>query len=425
MNLNTSIDKQNWIFSKKQDLIWLIFSSLGGFLIIAIYYSMIKIYHIDKNYTVFILYLLWALLFDGTHAFATYSRTYFDKDFYKQNKAFLLRSFLVFIIGPIFISIYYFFNKDNFNKTSILFILFNRLAICYAYYHLIKQHWGFILIYRKKKNESDPITRKLDGYLLALGTIFPFLHGQIENIEPLHISENLSFTINEWKSTALDLFILGTIFLILSFYKIFKIRVINFNILAKIAIIISFFIYLISFLGINKVLTYTSRLFLIGFFIVLSYYFYLTIKQKKYNLRINFPKWILLFTVIISYNIFFHLKLPILILIACITIFHNLQYHKIIHFHNTNKYKINQKKKYGFAVVLAQKLSVFIVISLLFNVFSYLPRIASNVLIVNPLLNYNLSTFFWGFAFHHYYLDSIIWRIKNNNDLNKSLKIKN
>ena len=100
---------------------------------------------IKEQMTVLVLYLTWALLFDGTHAFATYSRTYFDKQFYSENKKMLLKSLLVFVIGPIFISFFYFLN-NSVDDSSIAFIIFNRFAICYAYYHLIRQHWGFIVI---------------------------------------------------------------------------------------------------------------------------------------------------------------------------------------------------------------------------------------------------------------------------------------
>lgn len=419
--MNKLLLKSKWVFSKREDLIWVIFPTLVGFLIISLYYLMTVFLKISENITVLVLYLSWALLFDGTHAFATYTRTYLDKEFFSENKNLLLKSLLVFLIGPIFILSIYFLNNNQ-NEASMAFIIFNRFAICYAYYHLIRQHWGFVVIYRKKNSEPDDVTRKLDGLLLALGTIYPFLHGQIDKIKIIHISETLNIPIEQWGNIALYLFISGSIIFVLSFYKKFQFKTLGLNVISGIMIIASIVIFLIKIFTLSIVLLYSSRLVALLFIFVLFYYLRI-IMIDKYKPMNNIPKWILLFTVIISYNISFHLDIPILILIASITVFHNIQYHKIINFHNVNKYKENEKDRYGIAVTLAQKLSVFIVFALLFNLFSYLPRIASNVLITNLLLNYVLSAFFWGVAFHHYYLDSVIWRMKGNNELNKNLKI--
>jgi len=421
--MNKLVLKSRWVFSKREDLIWVIFPTLVGFLIISLYYLITDYLKISENVTILVLYLSWALLFDGTHAFATYSRTYLDKEFFSQNKPLLLKSLLVFLVGPIFILSFYFLNNNQ-NEASISFIIFNRFAICYAYYHLIRQHWGFLVIYRKKNNEPDDITRKLDGYLLALGTIYPFLHGQIDKIKIIHISETLNIPFEQWGNVAFYLIIIGTIIFALSFIEKLRFKEIGLHVVSTIMIVSSLVIFLVKTFTLSAILFYSSAIVAIFFVCTLLYYLRL-ILTRNYNPINNIPKWILLFTVIISYNIIFHLDIPILILIAAITVFHNIQYHKIINFHNVNKYKENEKDRYGIAVTLAQKLSVFIVFALLFNLFSYLPRIASNVLITNLLLNYVLSAFFWGVAFHHYYLDSVIWKIKGNKQLNKNLKISN
>jgi len=94
--MNKLVLKSRWVFSKREDLIWVIFPTLVGFLIISLYYLITDYLKISENVTILVLYLSWALLFDGTHAFATYSRTYLDKEFFSQNKPLLLKSLLVF-----------------------------------------------------------------------------------------------------------------------------------------------------------------------------------------------------------------------------------------------------------------------------------------------------------------------------------------
>lgn len=412
--------KPKWIISKKDDLVWLIYPALISFLIIGLYFLMTRLIGISENITILSIYISWALLFDGTHAFATYTRTYFDKEFFSQNKKFLLKSLLVFTIGPIFIFSSYLVNQDI-NQTTIAFIIFNRIGICYAYYHLIKQHWGFMVLYRKKNNEQNSTTRKLDGLLLAFGTIFPFVHGQINKIQLLHLSETFPISLGQWKQFSFYLLILGLFFLILSNLKRLRLKAIGFHIISWIIIIASLLVQVIIFLSLSRFLLLLSILSISGFIATVIYYVYFVISEKI--LLYNKPKWLLLFTVLLCYNIAFHLNLPIFILIAAITVFHNIQYHRIINFHNVNKYKNGKKEIYGYAVILAQKISVFIVAAFLFGLVVYLPRFASYKL-DDLLLNYLLSAFFWGLAFHHYYIDSVIWRIKGtNNNLNKDLKL--
>ena len=49
--------KTKWVFSKRQDLIWVIFPTLVGFLIISLYYLMTGYFKISENITVLVLYL--------------------------------------------------------------------------------------------------------------------------------------------------------------------------------------------------------------------------------------------------------------------------------------------------------------------------------------------------------------------------------
>ncbi|MDM1380747.1 hypothetical protein [Myroides marinus] len=364
------------------------------------------------------------MAFDATHAFATYSRTYFDKEYYRENKSLLNKTLLVFLIGPIFIFSIYTFNK-SIEQASMAFTIFNRFALCFAYYHLIRQHWGFIALYRKKNGENDNLSKKLDGLLLFFGTLFPFTSGQIDNIQATHIAETMSKSISSdhWIIMGNYLIVIGLSLIIASIIPQIKKLDLKLNIIGLIILSCALFINLFVFYGIAHVLKVISYIALIGFLLTSLIYIYISFVNKKITFR-NYPKWLLLFSVIITYNIAFHISLPIFILYAAVTVFHNIQYHKIVHFHNVNKYKSTEFKKHGFAVILTQKILVFITLAVLFNLVSYVPRIASAQMSV-LLPNYILSTLFWGVAFHHYVLDSIIWRIKKDQKLNTALNINN
>lgn len=411
------MNNKNWIFSKKQDAFWVIGSCMAGFLIIGLYY-LLKSFEVGENYSILIIYLIWAILFDGTHAFATYTRTYFDKEFYSKNKRVLKKSFYVFLVGPIFILYNYLLSKDI-NQTSIAFIVFNRFAICYAYYHLIRQHWGFVVIYRKKNNENDLKTKLLDNVLLLSGTFFPFLYHQSRDIQKIHLSESILIEIGEWKTFNVCLFITGWVLFVLYNITIKK-KYYDLKIISIVMVISSIIIYILLYTGLRQGLHLFSLFALTLFLTALIRYVYLWLR-KGLKISNNYPKWIFLFTVIVTYNIILYIKVPILILIASVTIFHNIQYHKIINYHNKKKYF--NYSKHGISVLLTQKLSLLVVFSIIFSLCIYIPRIASNVIVGHLLINYLLSGFFWGVALHHYYLDSIIWRISGNN--NKDSWIRN
>jgi hypothetical protein len=422
VNLNAPISglSNNWIISKTDDLKYLIAPAIASFLIIAIYYLLTRSFGIDEGLAVLVIYLSWAMLFDATHAFATYSRTYFDKAYYKENRTQLNKTLLVFLIGPAFILGIYALNFSV-DQASMAFTIFNRFALCFAYYHLIRQHWGFIALYRKKNGEWDTLTQNLDSLLLLFGSVFPFASGQINNIQVTHIAETMQFGVVEWLTMGNYMFILGTVLSVLSIIPVIKKLDLHLDTMGILMLLAGLVIHSIGRFSIDQVLGAISIIAAIGFILTSLVYLYHWYTKPNVTFK-NFPKWLLLFAVLFTYNIAFHLGLPIFILYAAVTVFHNIQYHKIVHFHNVNKYQASEEKKYGFAVTLTQKLLVFITLAILFNLVSYVPRIASAQM-ETLVPNYILSTLFWGVAFHHYVLDAVIWRIRKDKQLTANLNI--
>lgn len=415
----------NWVYNKKEDLTWLILPCFASFLIIIIYNILPSIFNISAKTAVIIVYLIWVIFFDSTHLFATYTRTFFDRHFYFQNRSMLLKSFLVFAIGPaLIICAFLFF--DNLTQITGSFIVFTRFAIIYAYYHVIKQHWGFIAIYRKKNDEISLKSRKLDELLLFFGTIFPLASGNILKFKIFNLYEKILISNAEWKLQAVFLFTIG-ITLLLLFYilnKLFKNKYKQLAIdkIGIIAIISSLIISFILIFSLKTLFILISIFCALGFIISLTKVFYLP--KKDFDLWINNkPKLFFMGIVIVAYNIIFHMNIPLLIIIAAITVFHNIQYNKVVHHHNIKNYKSKNKKKYGTAVLLISKTSVFLGFLFLFDIVTLLPQMSTHFIKDNLLFHHILSTFFWGIAFHHYFLDSVIWKIKDNKVLQKSFNI--
>src|SRR4029078_3501052 len=103
-----------------------------------------------------------AILIDAPHVFGTFSRTYFDKSEWKTRKRLMLGSLLFFVIGP----------------TLVLLgagFTFFFVAALWAYYHLVKQHYGFMVLYKKKNNDLAAIDNALDRLLLLFSFNYPFV----------------------------------------------------------------------------------------------------------------------------------------------------------------------------------------------------------------------------------------------------------
>ena len=114
-----------WIIGARDDLIWFIGSVVSSYLLLALYVAGLL--------PLLPMVALWAVLIDAPHVFGTFSRTYFDRS-ERQNRARLLwGSLLFFAVGPAMV----------FGGAGLLFFF---VAALWAYYHLVKQHYGFMVL---------------------------------------------------------------------------------------------------------------------------------------------------------------------------------------------------------------------------------------------------------------------------------------
>src|SRR6266853_178759 len=121
-----------WIINAREDLIWFIGSVAASYALLILYAAGIV--------PLIPMVAGWAILIDAPHGFGTFSRTYFDASEWKTRKRLMLGSLLFFVIGATMVLLGACF--------TFLFI-----ASLWAYYHLVKQHYGFMVLYKKKNND--------------------------------------------------------------------------------------------------------------------------------------------------------------------------------------------------------------------------------------------------------------------------------
>jgi hypothetical protein len=352
-----------WIISAREDLVWFIGSVAASYLLLILYVTGVL--------PLIPMVAGWAILIDAPHVFGTLSRTYFDRTEWQTRRRLLLGSLLFFVLGPALVLL------------GLGFTFF-FVAALWAYYHLVKQHYGFMVLYKKKNNDLAPIDNAMDRLLLMFAFNYPFV----------------AFIAND--PTAM----------------------------ARVPPILRG--------GVNAVAT----LLLIGTIVLAIGWLIRQIQRAISREPLNVPKYLLLAASIPMHWVALVTPMPAkpIALVAILTIYHNLQYHRLIWFHN-QKYRYAgvspagapeaRVPQFGPAAVISRRLIFYIAFGILFGIIYQGPR---------QFLGYlNLHTgdspaalstpiqlgiaFLWGYAFIHYYLDSKIWRVRRDPAVGKALKM--
>jgi len=384
-----------WIINAREDLIWFVGSAVSSYALLILYVTgVLPLVPMVAG---------WAILIDAPHIFGTLSRTYFDASEWKTRRRLMLGSLGFFIIGPVLVLL----------GAGFAFFF---VAALWAYYHLVKQHYGFMVLYKKKNNDLAPVDNALDRSLLMFAFNYPFV--QFIASDP----------------TAM----------------------------VRVPPILRS--------GVDTV----AMLLLAGTIVVGAAWLIRQIQRAWLRQPLNGPKYLLLVAAIPMHWIALLTPMPnkAIALVAILTIYHNLQYHRLIWFHNqkysagsadvpsaparrslaeldkasgpethslsalesgkaANDADATLRRKYGPAVFISRRLIYYIVLGIVFGLIYQGPR---------QYLGYlNLHTgdspgalsvpvqlgvaFLWGYAFIHYYLDSKIWRVRRDPSVGKALNM--
>src|SRR5216110_1395848 len=202
-------------------------------------------------------------------------------------------------------------------------LIFFFLAALWAYYHLVKQHYGFMVLYKKKNNDLAPVDNALDRLLLMFAFNYPFV----------------AFIASDPSAMARVPTILRS--------------------------------------GVNGV----AILLLIGTIVLGVAWLGRQIQRAVLRQSLNGPKYLLLAAAIPMHWIALLTPMPNkpIALVAILTIYHNLQYQRLIWFHN-QKYggtrvspvdhaqdaHATLRAKYGPAAFISRRLIYYVPFGVLF-----------------------------------------------------------
>lgn len=414
----------------RQDWAYIILSTLSGFLIIGFYFLLKNGLELEPETSLLITLLLFTLLFDVRHFFSTYSRTFLDKHYFRENKSWLLGSTAAIFLIPLAVYFILIQGEVMDYNSYLVFVFGRRITLILGFYHLVKQNWGFMAIYKKKFNEPEDGSDRWDKLLLLSGSFLPLAYisktdlvwFQDEASVFTPNANDLMYIVEFWGKLAGSCLILSLLFLLAGFalklraqYK-FVSRNLGFYFLGLFILI-----KLILNNGSDAVLNAILIALLAVFGISLAMSVQKALKFGKFNTG----KWAVLISSLVLYNGILLLPLEIenkTILVIGITIPHNIQYLTFVKFFSSKQYA-NSDKDHGLAGILSRKIIVFAGASLLFALLFELGRVGTGYFAATDswLLKNTVAIIFLSFVLHHYYLDAVIWRVRKDQGLSKNL----
>jgi hypothetical protein len=328
------------------------------------------------------LWWIWLLAFDGPHIGAAFTRTYLDRQEWAKRPAVLRGSLITFAVGPVALAL------AIATQSDAPFLLFLGFATLYGYYHVVRQHYGFVALYNAVNGERDRRAVALDRWTLYLGSWLPYAYFLLAHPRAralIGLSAGADRSIVE--RAAIEL-ILGAWVITVAWFVWFHIRRRSIR-QPKVA-------YLLV-----TVLLHGAIYFIVSRF------------EPVYRASAGPDQDFLLLSILI-------------------VTFHNVQYLGLVWFHNRNRY--GDSTGHGAAQVVNRSLPFFLGACALFSAIVYLGFACSTGVFPGcaPLGDRHLGPvtwnqiglcLWWGLAMNHYVLDQQIWRVRGDRELRRDLRL--
>ncbi|HEX9654690.1 MAG TPA: hypothetical protein VGA99_13355 [bacterium] len=413
--------KFTWILSPQKDLLFYIGSALAGWLYVAVIWMAIRTLNDPMNdaFSVinfggrtiplnlyFLVVVSWALLLDAPHVWATLGRTLCDPDEWRVRGREIRRSFLWFFLGPVAIVVPYMigsavarfgvtFSGAVLAQGGILFFVFFRL---WAYYHVVRQHWGFFALYKRKANDHGDLINRVDYWFFNLSLYLPLA---------MFLTSSFYARTPGFPDLGLRTPILGNVSVGSAVYPL------------------TWALYLITISG----------------------YIVFQIRLWRAGHILNGSKLLYMLLIVPLHFVAFSHPIMAVFIVPLVTIGHNIQYHCIVYSFAQNKYSGKTEPGYRWVKILFKNFAVYALVGLGFTLLFYrgpwidwlqaltglqLDQVVLNSLgmmagVKNPaalhLGERIFAAFLLGWAMQHYYLDSKIWRVSKDKVVRENLRV--
>ena len=371
----------NWIISRRTDLFCFIGGALAG-------YAMFFL-HAGLGLNMITVWFFWYMFLDAPHFFGTYSRTYLDREEMKTRRRLLMGSLLLLLVGPLMVLLAYGLHTMEIESHRTPFLVLVGFVSLWAYWHVVRQHYGIMALYNRKNGDGQSWERRLDQMILYMGLLAPFLAFVLRHPEA-RVTVGLSAVpaVNGWETQLIN----GTIVL----------------------------------LGVILIIFIDRQ-----------------IQRWRTGQAINIPKLLFLIAVVpLHCFICYHpavLTAPLLGFSAFVTIYHDIQYHAIVYYYQRNRChrKGVDGEQFGLATKVSKNLPMFMGCAIAMGVtlgligcllevspgcIPFLPA-GTITLFGDVKLQDLFYSVFLGVLMHHYFVDQFIWRPGRDQELKKGLKL--
>jgi hypothetical protein len=411
----------SWILDRNRDLLYYIGSALVGWLyagliLLAIYrldnpltdaLAVFSIAGFEVQLTLTILVIAsWAFLLDAPHIWATLARTMLDPDEWRTRRTVLMRSWLWFLVGPAAILLPYpiaivarrFGIHVEPTMLSVGAIVFFVLFRLWAYYHVVRQHWGFFSLYKRKAVDYEAYPERLDWWFFHLTLWVPLI---------LFLTSDWYVNLEGYPDLGFRTPIIGDL----------------------------------SLASVIRPLAWSSYVLIIILYAVHN------INLARSGRAVNGSKLVYMMLIIPLHFVAFSHPIMVFFAVPLVTVGHNIQYHCIVYSYGRNKYWAYRQGGFVWAKAAFRSFGTYAVLGLVFTFLCYrgpwiewlkgftgirFDEVVMNSIgmmagIANPaglgLGEQIVAAVFVGWAMQHYYLDSKIWRVSRNKDVQKHLNV--
>lgn len=342
--MTSSRTSSPWIITRATDLAWFQGSVLPALGLLALFRLVPRLDPHDAAAPAALILLAWGVLFDGTHVLGTYARSYLAPDDASRAGLPGAWSFALVLLGPAVAL------ADGAAGTR-LFPWFLLGAYLYAYWHLVRQHYGFVALYRRR-DDCDPIDRRIEDALLWIGCLHPYLRF---SLSPSFRQTGLPVLVDAELAPTL-----------------------------------------------RVLLDATAILALVGGVALLAH---------RDRTRPG-PRHLLIAIVVAFHELVFASLDQLVPITATLTLFHNLQYHRIVWQHERGKGRVP-----------LGHVGRYLGLGMLLGLVWYGARITGAALASTTVVREALLGFGWGVAFHHYLVDGRIWRVRRQPAVGRAIDV--
>ena len=369
----TTAAGRTWIVGREYDLALFFGGAAASLALLGLYMAGLPI---------LLLWWGWLLVFDGPHIAAAFTRTYLDREEWRRRKRMLLLSLLAFAVGPTFLV------AGQVLGVPDLFLLFLGASALYGYYHVVRQHYGFLALYKATHRDAGKLGFHFDKWALYVGCWAPYFY----------------LLLTHPRARALLRLPVGT--------PAGPIE----GILP--AALVALWLAAMASPIVRSLVDPTARSWRPA-----SVYLVLTI--ALYGLI-----YLIVARLEPVYTASTGPDQDFLLISALITLFHNVQYLALVFFHNRNRY--SGDGDFGAARAVSARPAPYLLACLAFSLLVYLGVACSTGVFPGCMLlpDSKLGPFtlnqiglclWWGLAIHHYYLDQKIWRVRGDPQLRANL----